>query len=568
MDLFTTGAMDDFSTRDTMDDTLSRGELRALLSRTGYLPAELCDEISDYTHPPEANDAPSTPTNIIWPTGERGDPCVPPKDGKCLLDTMSEEMLREVISALLPAKDKLIKCVCGEAETKAPSSEPRRNRVSDLMTVNKKLRDTIKTIIYEERFFEVHVHQGGTGGVEFLDAGYQPLAYCESASDDRFEKFSVHDEYGFQMVKKIEIKIFPTTAKRCKAVTLNTYFMIQALCRLLERGGQEEDRIVNISVTFPQGEPSTDSHNRHSIMAKEHYWWDPTTREPRCTSIHSIPDIELVLHPFTTLTRVHNVNIELPPMVRQHEHTVKFVSDLVAGMRSKSSLPTLLLGREQEISIQCMRSEVELYLYRQKHGKSQQDVEDMDEEMMEDDKSEDDDEDDDLQAAIMASMTSFGAGPPPILGDTYSSTINSIPLTGQLHRERRAATAEDDGLDPTSLRSRRSRLLTTRFHPASRSRSQSISPSLMRSYSLERIAEYDENDDHQNGNSAHTQLLSSSERVEPNVREEIERIEEVFNMAQRRPASAENQTSSASRTWLSRLLGTAHNDADDEMTGA
>ncbi|CAK1357480.1 uncharacterized protein RHO25_008400 [Cercospora beticola] len=559
--------MADFSTTGTMDDNLSRGELRALLSRTGYLPAELWDATFDYIHPSEANDAPSTPTNIIWPTGERGDPCVPPKDGKCLLDAMSEEVLREVISALLPAKHKLIKCVCGEADTKAPSSEPRRNRVSDLMTVNKKFRDTIKTIIYEERFFEVHVHQGGTGGVEFLDAGYQPLAYCESASDDRFEKFSVHDEYGFQMVKKIKIKIFPTIAKRCKAVTLNTYFMIQALCRLLERGGQEEDRIVNISVTFPKGETSTNSHNRHSIMADEHYWWDPTTREPRCTSIHSIPDIELVLHPFTTLTRVHNVNIELPPMVRQHAPTVNFVSGLVAGMRSKSSLPTLLLSREQEISIQCMRSEVELYLYRQKHGKSQQSVEDMGEEEMEDETPEDDDEDDDLQAAIMASMTSFGAGPPPVLGDTYSSSINSIPLTGQLHRERRAATVEDDGLNPTSLRSRRNRLLTTRFHSAGRSRSQSISPSLTRSYSLERVPEYDENDGHQNDNSAHTQLLFSSEQVEPNVRERIEMIEEAFDLAQRGPASAENHRSSASRTWLSRLLGTARNGSDDEMTG-
>ncbi|PPJ51287.1 hypothetical protein CBER1_08924 [Cercospora berteroae] len=566
--------MDDFSTAGTMDDDLSRDELRAMLSRVGYLPAELWDETFNYIHPAEANDAPSTPTNILWSIGERGDPCVPPKDGKCLLDdTMPMEVLREVISAMLPPKDILIKCVCGEVETEAPSSEPRRNRVSDLMTVNKKFRDTIKTIIYEERFFEVHVHQGGTGGVEFLDAGYQPLAYCESASDDRFEKFSVHDEYGFQMVKKIEIKIFPTTAKRCKAVTLNTYFMIQALCRLLERGGQEEDRIVNISITFPQGEPSTNSHNRHSIMADEHYWWDPTTREPRCTSIHRIPDIELVLHPFTMLTRVHNVNIELPPMVRQHAPTVNFVSGLVAGMRSKSSLPTLLLSREQEISIQCMRSEVELYLYRQKHGKSQQDVEDMGEEEMEDETPEDDDEDDDLQAAIMASMTSFGAGPPRIFhegngaGDTYSSTINSIPLTGQLHRERRAATAEDDGLNSTSLRSRRNRLLTNRFHPGGRSQSQSISPTLMRSHSLERTPGYDGNDSQQNGNSAHTQLLFSPEQVEPTVRERTEMIEEAFNMAQRGAASAENHRSSASRSWLSRLLGTARTGSDDEMTG-
>ncbi|KAM3425420.1 hypothetical protein BST61_g7366 [Cercospora zeina] len=461
--------------------TLNRSGLRALLSRIPlftHMPVELQKPIIDLVHPPQANDPLSTAVNVTWPQGPRLDPSVPPNSGARPIEAISVELFRKIISEMLPAKGNLIRCVCGEAATKDPNRKPRHNQLSDLLSINKKFNPWVKDAVYEERFFEVHVHQGGTGGVEFLDAGYQPLAYCDSAADDRFAKFTVSGQYGFHLLKKVAIKIFPAdTTKRNKAVSLNTYFMVQALCRLLERGGEEKDRIVNISVTFPPGESSSEGHNRHSIMADEHYWWDPVNRVPRCTSIHGMPDIELVLHPFAALTRVHNVNIDLPPEVRTHERTMSFVSNLMAGMRSKSSLPTLLLSSKQEFSIQCMRLEVEDFIFSQKFGERQQSLEDVGDDVLEDKKQEDDgddlEDDDDgdedvdtmvwglttggsaMQAAIMASL-----GPPRVLGSSPPTTLaNSVPLTGQLSRARRAATPSDDDRV-------RDRLLSPSFHMA------------------------------------------------------------------------------------------------------
>ncbi|KAF2211786.1 hypothetical protein CERZMDRAFT_85183 [Cercospora zeae-maydis SCOH1-5] len=466
---------------------LNRMGLKAVLLRIpffNHLPVEVQIPIIDLVDPPQANDSLSTTATVTWPRGPRLDPSVPPQGGVCPMIAIPVEVFRKIMSGMLPAKDSLIKCVCGEATTKEPNRKPRHNQLSDLLSINKKFNDWVKNAVYEERFFEVHVHQGGTGGVEFLDAGYQPLAYCDSAADDRFAKFTTSGQYGFHLLKKVAIKIFPAdTIKRNKAISLNTYFMVQALCRLLERGGKEENRIVNISITFPPKESSSVSDNRHSIMADEHYWWDPVNRVPRCTSFHGISDIELVLHPFATLTRVHNVRIDLPPMVRTHEPTLSFVSNLMAGMRSKSSLPTLLLSSEQEFRIQCMRLEVEDFVFSQKFGKRQQDLEDVGEDVLEDKKQDEDDDDfevDDegdedvdrmawgpthggpaLQAAIMASFE-----PPRVSGSSPPTTSNSVSLTGQLYRERRAATARIHTLSGTPIFARRDRLISNRFHTA------------------------------------------------------------------------------------------------------
>ncbi|KAI5367463.1 hypothetical protein Slin14017_G024990 [Septoria linicola] len=469
------------------DMVLTRKGLECVLNflppLSGRLPSELWMSILDLIFVQSiAVEAP----DIIWPLGPRGDPTIPPKDGTSPFHELPPELLRRVLAGSMPAKERTIKCLCGEAREKEVGQHLRPNRVSDLMTVCRKFKESVKEVVYAERFFEIHVHQGGTGGVELLDAGTQPLAYMESGSDDRFAKFTAEDEYGLKSMKKIEISIFPNvTTKRSKAVMLNTYFMIQAICRLLERGGKESDRIVNIKITFPRSENASHGASRRSIMNDEHFWWDPDTNTPRCTSIHNLPDIELALHAFAMLTRVHNVQIDLPASVRNHQPTVLFVNRLISGMTSRSSLPDLLLTAEQGIMIQSMRQETEDFIFSERFGRSSQHVEKLGEDVIEqhdedgDEEAEDDEDEDGFSKSALArargmslgltvktggkrnrtvrgmsslrstesrqhqekryQWQSFGQREGNVLGG--ASQTDAVPLTGLLHQARRRQTA-------------------------------------------------------------------------------------------------------------------------------
>ena len=270
---------------------------------------------------------------------------------------------------------------------------------------------------------------------------------------------------------------------------MNTYFMVQALCRLLERGPKEQDRLVSLTITFPRAESNVDGVGRHNIMSNKHYWWDPTTQQPRTSSLHGLPDIELVLHPFARLTRVHNVNIVLPTEIMDHDPTKNFVDRLIASMTSSTSLPTLLLSDDQEKFISSMRQEVEDYIFAQKYGKTLQNVEKFGESDMEVDGAFEGDfgsDDDsgfarDLKRAMDASLDTISradtgkrrkmelddsALDQPTreqieeqtalldafsgYGQALSKSSNSawsaqLPLTGLLHRERRATTAPKSG---------------------------------------------------------------------------------------------------------------------------
>jgi hypothetical protein len=198
--------------------------------------------------------------------------------GKCMLFKLPAELRRKIFAEYLPAKDKIIEPVCTKAREIARDlkRKPKHNTTSDLLVLNKKLKDEITLCVYAERVFAIHVHEGiHTGGIEFLDSGRQPLQYKEADTDDRFARFDTGKEFSFHELKKIEVTIFPPT-EDSRHSALNTYYMNHALARMLERGG-ENGAIVSLTINFAS-QPEGEAHNQHSrrgIMRGEHWWWDP-----------------------------------------------------------------------------------------------------------------------------------------------------------------------------------------------------------------------------------------------------------------------------------------------------
>ncbi|KAI7308485.1 hypothetical protein KC315_g13332, partial [Hortaea werneckii] len=149
----------------------------------------------------------------------------PPRDGKCPFMTLPTELRRAIFADSLPARDVAIPVRCEDAHdhraqkqssrenshlggggnhthastcttttttTPAPSgsADPstnpaKKNRTADLMTLNRRLCAEITELLYTEREFVVHVHEGfQRGGIEFLNSGRQPLQYyCLPSSD-------------------------------------------------------------------------------------------------------------------------------------------------------------------------------------------------------------------------------------------------------------------------------------------------------------------------------------------------------------------------------------------------
>lgn len=200
------------------------------------------------------------------------------------------ELRKIVFAHILPNKDVMIRPLCQQhAQIRNSQRKPRHNTVSDMMVLSKSLKRQIVTSIYEERFFTIHVHEGiHHGGIEFLDAGRQPLHYKADLSDKRFIRFDDGD-FGFDRLKKIEIVIHPASEEgRHNAMT--TYFNNEALVRMLERGGLE-DRIVSLTISFaePASGVAQAGVTRRQIARGEHAWWDQdsVSFKPFC-SPHSV----------------------------------------------------------------------------------------------------------------------------------------------------------------------------------------------------------------------------------------------------------------------------------------
>jgi hypothetical protein len=261
---------------------------------------------------------------------------IPPADGTCYFDKLPNELLKAIFSASLPPRDDIIEPRCGNA---LPPRAPRANRVADLLVLSKNLCGHVAEMVYEERIFDIHVHQGQrNAGIEFLHVGRQPLQYQADVKDGRFSKFKPNDLFGFSRLKKLNIRIHPTEGKS-RHTALNTYYMLHALVSLLgNRVDKRENRITSLNINFVPNYPqrSTALQGRRQIVASETPWWDPEYNKPCETSFHGISDIQLMLQPFARLYGVHNVDILAPEIVGQHQPTVDFVIALKRCMKGES----------------------------------------------------------------------------------------------------------------------------------------------------------------------------------------------------------------------------------------
>lgn len=249
---------------------------------------------------------------------------------------LSVELRKEIFCHLILRKDAHIVPKCGDAPVKKEEDrEIKRNPTSDLMTLNKTICSEIAIILYEERTFAIHVHEGiRNGGIELLETGRQKLQYLDELSDKRFTRFISGESFGFDRLKKIEVFIYPSSEedRLSRHVPINTYFMNLALCKLLDRGDgndQKKNRIDKLTIMFMESErPSLALTAGQTLTTQaESYWWDTELKKPRETSIHRLSNVEIALRPFCIL-KSHKLEVKLPPSVRLHDDTVAFVEKL------------------------------------------------------------------------------------------------------------------------------------------------------------------------------------------------------------------------------------------------
>ena len=301
--------------------------INTVLDHAGMLP-----EAYRYTHPRQ--------TSADGHGAQEHPASTPPRNGACLFLQLPRELRREIFGESLLAKDVEIMPRCNDDGINETVGErpAKHNHTSDLMLISKTIQKEVATTVYEKRKFVIHVHEGFKGGIEFLNAGRQPLQYHEDCENRRFEKFKQGEDFGFDRLKHIRITIFPSE-ESTRLVSMNTYFMNSALVRLLERseGKDRKNRITNLTVDFAPEKERDPSElvGRRAIMNGVSYWWDSDKDVPRDSWVHALSNVQLVLLPFSRL-RSHNVNIELPDLLRSHVDTVLFVSELEARIKSDS----------------------------------------------------------------------------------------------------------------------------------------------------------------------------------------------------------------------------------------
>jgi hypothetical protein len=300
----------------------------------------------------------------------------PPPFRRCPLMQIPTELRRAIFAESLVANYVPILPKCTDEahySSGMPSKWPKHNEMSNLMTLNKTIKDEIAEVVYEERTFVIHVHEGLlNGGIEFIDAGRQPLHFQDCPSDDRFWKFSNGEKaFGFRRLKKICIQIYPSAEENTRHCAINTFFTNLALVRQLDRSGEQEHRITSLTIRFMDSKRTGGEQGR-AIQRAEHYWWDPEKNQPRATSIHGVPDIEIVLRPFANLTGCHSVAIELPNRVANDERIAVFLKDLEASMSSRYGLG--FADDDLDRNIEAGRSAMEEYTFSLKHGVKHREV--------------------------------------------------------------------------------------------------------------------------------------------------------------------------------------------------
>ncbi|KAK5109336.1 hypothetical protein LTR62_007105 [Meristemomyces frigidus] len=303
------------------------------------------------------------------PTGPFKDPEDPPANRSCPLLRRVPHEIRRLIFAheLKPILDAYVPHCCNDshqcekkhihrdvksATTDKKGSQQAKNRALDFMVLCKVLKDEISTILYEERYFVVHVHEGIRNvGIEFLNSGRQQLQFQDEVLDDsRFARFCHGEEYGFDRIKKIKFLIFPPSTQdmQTRHPHVNTFYMLWSACQLLQHGC-DKNRLAFLTIEFaPMRKPSseesatlapatnTERTGCRAIAKSETYLWDMMTGCPSTTTIHNHSDIEMILRPFSIL-RAHNVTINLPPRLDTHAPTIDFVASLKQRILSLGS---------------------------------------------------------------------------------------------------------------------------------------------------------------------------------------------------------------------------------------
>jgi hypothetical protein len=318
-------------------------------------------------------------------------PYLTPPDTCVLMLKCPAEIRRQIFAESLPSRDLVHYPKCDDdikaARFKRQTSEgllvvdrQTRGPTTNLMVLNKTICGEIAEVIYQERWFAIHVHEGlTTGGVEFLSAGRQPLHFQDGVFDHRFAKFARDEDFGFDRIKKVRVVIYQSDEDECldkaRHTAINTYLMNLSLCRLLHRSGDKEKRITSLVIEFARTKKSwkTDATaGRRAAQRKDHYWWDPEGSKPRATSIHNISNIELVLRPFAQLTGCHSVRVELPPKLASHKPTIEFVAKLKSSMTSK--LGTMWTEDDLQMNIDRARGAMEHYVRCVVAGKEREEM--------------------------------------------------------------------------------------------------------------------------------------------------------------------------------------------------
>lgn len=330
--------------------------LRNMQQQAGIrLPIELVGNIMQRV--PQAPVATEATTSIS--TSHKA--AIPPANGSCPFMKLPAELRRQIFMDSLPERKQHIKPTCGHAPapTKVQKKGSKaRNTLVDLMVLNQTICQELSETVYEERPFEVHVHAGfQNAGVEWLNAGRQPLQYQDETADGRFSRFTLKDVFGFQRVKKIIVSIFPSAINRHAA--LNTYFMNQALVGLLREGkpGQMDKRMTSVQLRLCYG-----IHDGvEDLKGRTNHWWDAATNAPRQSSVHGISDVELALRPFAGLIGVSNVEISLPHQLLRHGATKAFTDLLRAHMMNPERV-CLMDNDEVGFQIETARIALEDYI--------------------------------------------------------------------------------------------------------------------------------------------------------------------------------------------------------------
>jgi hypothetical protein len=125
-------------------------------------------------------------------------------------------------------------------QSKIQARSAHNNPASDIMRLTGETSQEIAELLYEERTFVIHGHEGFRhGGIEFLNSSHLQHQYMDDVDHDgRVPKFEPGHEFGFRGPRKIKMTSFPAgldEPREARHVQLVTSLIMNALDGLLYR---------------------------------------------------------------------------------------------------------------------------------------------------------------------------------------------------------------------------------------------------------------------------------------------------------------------------------------------